>query len=408
MKKLLRVFSFCLIFFSSCKKTGSLPEETVAGSGPAPAQRINQSFEANGKFSSYVGFDLDMDFNYSIVGDPGLDAAGALRRGAAYIFTRPVNSNVWTQEAAIKHANAVTNDNFGFEVAIDGINAVSCTNDSLYAFRKTGSKWLQVQAFVPGNLPAEGLSVSSIDIDGDHMIVGHASRKLGSRWSVGAVYFFRWVNNAWVYQSTFTSPNAGEYDWFGIEVSMYGNYALVGARGGSDPCSGTGPDGHGGKAYVYLRSGNTWTRQATIAPPDLVKGDLFGESLDIYENIAVIGASQGGRGCSFNQVGKVYVYRRSGTTWTRDVTILSPDYMTDGNFGRAVALSKNYLAVSGGGNDGAVYFFSRFGLSFFYNSTDTNPVPTGRNFGCQLVTDSTQHYLAGQSNLGHFHFGTVY
>ncbi|MBC7936104.1 MAG: hypothetical protein H7Y86_12200 [Rhizobacter sp.] len=410
MKKIFPVFLFLLTGFSSCKKTGSLVEAPLNNENPVSSERINQTIPNDGTYSNFVGEDLDIDFNYSIIGDPGYGTPGAERSGAAYIYNRAVNSNAWSKVMTIKHANGKYNDNFGFEVAIDGDNAVSCTNDSLYAFKRLPSgKWVQRQVFLPPHLPAQGISVSAIDIDGDHMIIGHASRPYNSEWGTGAIYFYKLENNLWVYKSTFLSPNASGHDWFGIAVSMHGNYALVGARGDRASDSDNPPPGsHGGKAYVYIRTGDTWTRQATIVPPDIVTGDLFGEHLELYENFAAIGASQDGRGSNVNKLGKVYIYRRSGTTWTRDVGIMAPDYMANGRFGRGIAINKNYLVVGGGSYDGALYFFNRFGLSFYYLRTETSPLSNPNAFGAKLAMDSTQHYLVGQNGLGSFHFGTVY
>lgn len=406
MKKIFPSFLFSVVLFSSCNKTELVTEETktVIDTGSPSAERINQTVTNGGTVSNWVGYDMDIDFNYAIIGDPGYNTPGADKSGAAYIYTREVSGNTWRKVQAIKQPNGIAYDNFGIEVAIDGINAVSCTNDSLYAFqRQPTGKWLLTQVFLPPNLPAEGISVSCIDIDGDHMIIGHASHKQGSLWGVGAVYFYKLVNNVWIFKNKFTAPTGAEYGWFGTDVSIHGNYALVGSRGEDREAVGNPPGNvHGGRAYVYVRSGDSWSRQASIIPPDNVIGDLFGQYVALYENTAVISAPE-----AYDGKGMVYVYRRSGTSWTRDVSIISPNFQPHESFGRGIALNKNYLVVGGGSFTGAIYFFNRFGLSYYYSRTETSPLPNPSGFGAKLAMDSTQHYLVGQNGLGSFHFGTV-
>jgi hypothetical protein len=103
-------------------------------------------------------------------------------------------------------------------------------------------------------------------------------------------------------------------DWFGVAVSISGDYAIVGAFHDDD----RGADS--GSAYIFSRSGNgTWTRQAKLTAGDGAAGDWFGMSVSISGDYAIVGApfdDDNGTGS-----GSAYVFHRSGSTWTQQAKL---------------------------------------------------------------------------------------
>ena len=73
-------------------------------------------------------------------------------------------------------------------------------------------------------------------------------------------------------------------DYFGISISMDGDTAVIGAPRDGD--NGT----LSGSAYVFTRSGSTWTQQAKLVASDGASGDFFGQSVSIDGDTAVVGA----------------------------------------------------------------------------------------------------------------------
>jgi hypothetical protein len=73
-------------------------------------------------------------------------------------------------------------------------------------------------------------------------------------------------------------------DWFGYAVSRSGDYAIVGAH-----CDDDRGD-YSGSAYIYKRDGTTWSKQAKITASDGAAGDLFGQSVSISGDYAIVGA----------------------------------------------------------------------------------------------------------------------
>ena len=75
-----------------------------------------------------------------------------------------------------------------------------------------------------------------------------------------------------------------------------------------------------GAAYVFTRSGTTWTEQAKLNASDLAVYDKFGHSVDINDNgtYIAVGAPGASRTSSSTSSGRgaVYIFTRSGTTWS--------------------------------------------------------------------------------------------
>lgn len=110
---------------------------------------------------------------------------------------------------------------------------------------------------------------------------------------------------------------------------------------------------------VAAASGPPVSAQAALAGPS---DSLFGSSVAIDGNTAVVGAPNG----NANQ-GAVYVYVRSGTTWTQQQMLTASDGAVGDQFGYAVAVSGNNVVVGAAGKanvQGAAYFFSRTGATW--------------------------------------------
>jgi hypothetical protein len=155
-------------------------------------------------------------------------------------------------------------------------------------------------------------------------------------------------------QAEFTASDAAANNFFGIAVAIDQDTALIGADDnvqGGQTC---------GAAYVFLRSGTLWSQQQKITPPTCATGDLFGASVALSGNTALIGA----RGRANGQ-GVAYIYTRSGSTWTLAATLAAPDGAASDHFGGITSLSGTTAVVTafnhtaaGNANAGAVYVFT--------------------------------------------------
>ena len=85
-------------------------------------------------------------------------------------------------------------------------------------------------------------------------------------------------------QTKIVDGDAAAVDCFGTSVSISGDTALVGAYQDDDAGSDTG------SAYVFVRSGDTWTQQAKLTASDAAAGDYFGYSVSVSGDTALVGA----------------------------------------------------------------------------------------------------------------------
>ena len=144
-------------------------------------------------------------------------------------------------------------------------------------------------------------------------------------------------------EAKLTAGDGAASDFFGRGVAISGDTALVGAYGDDDAASETG------SAYVFERSGAIWTQKQKLVASDAATfADRFGWSVDIDGDWLVVGAYRD----SFDQ-GSAYIFRRSGGTWSEHQKLTASDGTGSDEFGRAVSISGNTVAVSAWRDDDA-------------------------------------------------------
>ena len=104
----------------------------------------------------------------------------------------------------------------------------------------------------------------------------------------------------WSQQAKLRASDAAAYDWFGVSVSVCGDTAVVGAYKDDDG------GWNSGSAYVFVRSGTTWSQQAKLTASDAAAYDWFGWSVSVCGDTAVVGACLDDDGSSDS--GSAYVF----------------------------------------------------------------------------------------------------
>ena len=97
-----------------------------------------------------------------------------------------------------------------------------------------------------------------------------------------------------------------------------------------------------------LLSGTPWVEEAKLTASDAAAGDWFGYATAISGDTLVVGSSGDNDGA-----GSVYVFQRTGTTWTEQVKLSASDAAAGDFFGWPVSISGNTIVVGAGGNDDA-------------------------------------------------------
>jgi hypothetical protein len=323
--------------------------------------------------------------------------------GAVYVFTR--TGETWSQQAYLKASNTEAGDNFGLSVSLSGdILAV-------------GAPW--ETSCAPG-------------VNGNQVDNGCTSG--------GAVYVFTRAGTTWTQQAYVKSSNISAQDLFGWSVSVSGNTLAVGAPNeqscatginGNQLDNGCGDQGNGaGAVYIFTRSENVWTQEAYVKASNTRIGHAFGLQVSLDGDSLAVGAAAEGScatGIDGDQsnnecvnAGAVYVFTRTGATWTQQAYIKASN-TNMGNpfgfgdvFGINVALNGDTLIVgarmeascangingnqldNGCGGAGAVYIFERTNNRWSQvayvkplATSDPNQLSVAREFGRWLTFDGT-------------------
>ena len=167
----------------------------------------------------------------------------------------------------------------------------------------------------------------------------------------------------WAQTQKIVSTPRGVGAQFGNAVAISGTTMVIGARNDSTTAS------QAGAAVVYVRSGTNWTQQAKLLANDGALGDKFGYSVAVSDNTIVIGAYNDDG--TFADTGSAYVFIRTGTTWTQQQKLTAGDGTASDEFGNAVAIQGDVIAVGAHFADlpsnaasGSVYLFQRSGTAW--------------------------------------------
>src|SRR5262249_48052204 len=147
----------------------------------------------------------------------------------------------------------------------------------------------------------------------------------GNDSGTGAAYVFTRSGTTWTEQPKLTASDGANSDLFGAAVAVNGDTAIVGAYQ---------KNAQTGAAYIFTRSGTTWTEQQALTASDGAGGDVFGYSVSVSGDTAIVGAytKNTGRGAA-------YVFTRSGITWTEQQKLTASDAATFDYFGFSVGVS---------------------------------------------------------------------
>jgi hypothetical protein len=188
----------------------------------------------------------------------------------------------------------------------------------------------------------------------------------------GAVYVYTRTGSAWsapVYIKASNIGTANEFDYFGwrVALSADGNVLAVGApyEDGSGAVANEAAES-AGAVYVYMRDPNGWSGPQYLKASNPNAYDFFGSSIALnddgtvlavgapYEDSSTTGINSVPNTAAFG-AGAVYVFSRSGSSWSAPVYIKAPNTHADAAFGSTVALSSdgNVLAVGQPGDDSA-------------------------------------------------------
>jgi hypothetical protein len=291
--------------------------------------------------------------------------------GAAYLFTR--YGSDWIQQAKLTAADGEAGAEFGRSVALSDDTAIigAARDDekgedsgSVYVFTRSGTNWSQLAKLTAADGAKGDVFGISVALDGDTALIG-ADLDDDKGENSGSAYVYTRSKGTWSQQAKLTAADAGNVDIFGVRVAISGDTALIAARRDDDDVNGA----DSGSAYVFIRSGTSWTQQAKLTANDAEAGDLFGYNVALYEDTGIVTAAMDDdKGLNS---GAAYVFTRSGSDWSQQTKLTAADGAADDVFGWSVSLSGNTALIGAPtsifelpGGPGSAYIFQRSGGSW--------------------------------------------
>ena len=309
----------------------------------------------------FFGYSVSISGDYAIVGAYG-DGDNGERSGSAYIFIR--ENQDWIQQEKITANDGEVNDFFGMSVSIDGdyaiIGAYGDDDDgeqsgSAYIFMRDGEDWIQQEKIVAGDAEGTAFFGSHVSISGDYAIVGAYGDDENGNYS-GSAYTFVRNDEDWVQQEKLFAEDGEAGDLFGRSVSVNGDYAIVGSVLDDDVAP------NSGAAYIYFRDGQDWLLQEKITSNNGRGGEQFGFSVSIMGDHVIVGAHQqndNGIGS-----GSAYLFHHNGREWIQQENITADDGNREDGFGFSVSINSDYMIIGAfldednGDRSGSAYIYT--------------------------------------------------
>ncbi|HRI69407.1 MAG TPA: FG-GAP repeat protein [Polyangium sp.] len=406
----------------------------------------------------YFGYSVALSGTTALVGAYGDDSKGALS-GAAYVLGRDQGgANNWGSAAKLAPMDGAAQDNFGLSVALNGNTAVigargdddkGSFSGSVYVYFRMGGAWSLQQKLTASDGGPLDYFGAAVAIDVDTVVVGapFANPMFAD---AGAAYVFLRAGTMWTEQQKLVSTDPGVQEYFGVNVAVSGNTALIGSWGDDFINMAMTTISDAGAIYVTTRTANVWAAPRRILASDATSGDAYGTAVALQGSTAVVGSpsdddvgtnagsaylldkDQGGldnwgevtkvraldglvnefAGYSVgvsgttaiagaygandrgNESGVAYVFVNSGMGWNEQAKLAATDSAASDRFGFSSAISGNTAVVGAYLHDGvavdagAVYVFVRTGTTWMQQAKITAPdAAAGDNFGVAVAIE---------------------
>jgi len=219
------------------------------------------------------------------------------------------------------------------------------------------TQFTDVCTLIPANAEVHALFGAAVAHHGDRMVVG-APKRLETGNEIGEVIVYDWDGSDYVEVASILDPSGARNTHFGTAAVLDGDALLVGASS-ADDCA--------GRVYVFRRVGPTYVLSSTLKASDAAPNAHFGWSIAVDGDRMVVGAyTHATNGVC---TGKVYIYRRTGDTWTEVGTLCAADAHKYDYFGWSVAVEGGRLVVGAcaASNDQGGKVYDQSGKVYVYD-----------------------------------------
>jgi hypothetical protein len=307
----------------------------------------------DGAPGDFFGISVAIAGDTAVVGARLDDTVAGPNAGSVSVFVR--SGTTWTLRQQLFASDGSAGDAFGTSVSLsadtlvvgapvaDTVGGVDA--GAVYVFVRTGANWTEQQKIIPSDARTLQDFGYATSLSGDTMVVGAPSDDLGERYNAGSAYVFVRSRGTWAERQKLLARDGAQGDHFGFSVSVSGDTAVAGAF--SADAAGMMDTG---SAYVFERSGREWGAPHKLLATDAARGDYFGFAVSLAGEIAVVGAPRDDTSAGADR-GSAYVFVRSGGTWTEQRKQSAPDASAGDAFGRAVSIAADTAVVGAPADD---------------------------------------------------------
>jgi len=305
--------------------------------------------------------------------------------GAVYCYKKD-EANNWVMIQKIVASDPDTNHWFGRSVSIYDtycvIGSPGNTTDSYgenklfrsgaaYIFKlDNDGSWVEIQKIVSSDRNREEAFGYSVALDEDYLVIGNykdCQDESGgdSIYFAGSAFIYeKDANNIWNEVQKIVASDRDYLDIFGHDVSISGNYIIVGAVYEDEDANGSNTMQYAGSAYIFERDeiGN-WDEVQKIVASDRSSNVRFGFSVSVFDEYAIVGANFDYNGLvgmdSLSGAGSAYIFERiNNGIWTEIQKIVPSDRSTDDHFGASISQSSDTAVIAAigeaDGNGGSI------------------------------------------------------
>jgi hypothetical protein len=322
---------------------------------------------SDGAPHDWFGYSVALRGDTAIIGATGVYVGSHDDQGAAYVFTRN-EAGEWAETARLTAEGGIAGEWFGFSVAVEGDTAIIGTPEAdvggdsfqgkVYVFDRVGDTWSEGQTLTASDGEAFDQLGYSVALQGTTIVAAAPEVAVDGRSGQGAAYVFTKSGGTWGFAERLVANDGAAYDDFGRSVAIEGTDLWIGADKANI-------DAHAdqGAAYRFEEVGGSWSQAGKLFATDGQPNDLFGSSIAVDGDTALVGAREATVGDNSGQ-GAAWLFTRGANGWDGGRRLVATDGATNARFGVRVALDGGtalvgayYANVGANFQQGAAYVY---------------------------------------------------
>ncbi len=335
------------------------------------------------------GYSTDIDADRAVIGAFRVEHSGFTKAGAAYIYERHQGGpSAWGEVTKLTASDPRESSGYGIAVAVAGDTVLvggprAGETGSVYVYERDSGgpgAWGEADRLASSSGAAGDRFGCAVDLDGDTALIGaHAVDTHSGGLNAGAAYVFVRQGTTWVEQAELLASDGAPGDRLGGYVALSGGTAIVSAVRHD-----TSWLIDAGAAYVFVRTGQTWSEQAKLTAGSPQIGDRFGRSVSISGDIVAVGADREDN-LGLLDLGVAHMYSRTGTSWTEAARLAPSDPTFAFYFGQGVSVDGDSVVVGSAALDSTMNF--KLGAAYVFKEccpSLTYCAPGASTSGCQV------------------------